>query len=235
MNYKLLPWDSNIFNIKTGRIIPVCLQEDQLVSILAEMRREEFRLVYWASEYQNAYDLLPYSGMLVDKKTTFKINLQNISLDRLPPPKAKPYCSSFSFAQLEKLAIQSGVYSRFARDTRFPHEKFIILYKTWIQKSVSGEMADEVLVIIKNNHVAGMVTLANKNGVGDIGLIAVDEKFRGRKIGQQLVLDSQRWFIQHGCHTACVVTQEDNVPAYRLYEKCGYQKTKTEFYYHFWL
>ena len=235
MNYKLLPWDSNIFNIKTGRIIPVRLREDQLVSILTEMRREEFRLVYWASDCQNAYDLLPYSGMLVDRKTTFEINLQNISLDTLPQPKTEPYCSSFSVAQLEKLAIQSGVYSRFALDTRFPHDKFIALYKTWIQKSVSGEMADEILVIMQNKTIAGMVTLANKNGVGDIGLIAVDESFRGRKIGQQLVLDAQRWFIQHGCHTACVITQEDNVPACRLYEKCGYQITKTEFYYHFWL
>ena len=96
-------------------------------------------------------------------------------------------------------------------------------------------MADEVLVIMRNNHIAGMVTLTDKNGVGDIGLIAVDEKFRGRKFGQQLVLDAQRWFIQHGCHTSCVITQEDNLPACHLYEKCGYQKTKTEFFYHFWL
>jgi len=235
MNYKLLTWDTKFFNIKTGRIIPASLQENQLVSILAEMQREAFQLVYWASEQQNAYDLQAYSGMLVDKKTTFEINLQNINPEKLPLPKTEPYRSSFPFAQLEKLAIQSGVYSRFALDTRFPHEKFTALYKTWIQKSVSGEMADEVLVIMQNNQIAGMVTLTDKNGVGDIGLIAVDENFRGRKFGQQLVLDAQRWFIQHGCHTACVITQEDNLPACHLYEKCGYQKTKTEFFYHFWL
>jgi len=235
MNYKLLTWDTKFFDIKTGMIIPASLQENQLVSILAEMRREEFQLIYWASEQKKTYDLQAYSGMLADKKTTFEINLQNINLDKLPLPKAEPYCSTFPFAQLEKLAIQSGVYSRFALDTHIPHEKFTDLYKIWIRKSVSGEMADEVLVIMQNNHIAGMVTLAIKNGVGDIGLIAVDEKFRGRKNGQQLVFDSQRWFIQHGCHTACVVTQEDNLPACRLYEKCGYQKTKTEFLYHFWL
>jgi len=180
MNYKLLSWDTKFFNIKTGRIIPASLQENQLVSILVEMRKEKFKLVYWASEQQNTYELQAYSSMLADKKTTFEINLQNINLDKLPLPKAKPYCSSFPFSQLEKLAIQSGVYSRFALDTNFPHEKFTALYKTWIRKSVSGEMADEVLVIMQNNHIAGMVTLAIENGVGDIGLIAVDEKFRGR-------------------------------------------------------
>ena len=235
MDYQLLTWDTKFFEIQTGRIIPTSLQENHLASILTEMRQKGFQLVYWASDHQYAYDLQPYSGILVDKKTTFEINLQNINLDSMPLPKTEPYSSSLPFSQLEKLAIQSGFFSRFARDNSFPHEKFTALYKTWIRKSVSGEMANEVLVIRKNNHIAGMITLSNKNGVGDIGLISVDEEFRGRKFGQQLVYDAQRWFIQNGCHTAHVVTQGDNLPACRLYEKCGYQKIKIEFYYHFWL
>jgi dTDP-4-amino-4,6-dideoxy-D-galactose acyltransferase len=186
-------------------------------------------------DLQYAYDFQPYYGVLVDKKATFEINLRNINLDRLPLPKSEPYSSSLPFSQLEKLAIQSGIFSRFAIDNRFSHEKFTALYKTWIRKSISGEMADEVLVIRQNNHIAGMITLSNKNGVGNIGLIAVDEEFRGRKFGQQLVCDAHRWFIKQGCHTAYVVTQGENLPACRLYEKCGYQQIKIEFYYHFWL
>ena len=235
MDYQLLTWDTDFFGIKTGRIIPTSLQENQLASILTEMRQKGFQLVYWASEHQCVYDFQSYSGQLVDKKTSFDINLQNINPDSMPLPKTEPYSSSLPYSQLEKLAIQSGIFSRFALDNRFPHEKFTALYKTWIRRSVSGEMANEVLVIRKNNHIAGMVTLLNKNGVGDIGLIAVDGEFRGRKFGQQLVWDALRWFVQHGCHTAHVVTQGDNLPACRLYEKCGYQVIKIEFYYHFWL
>jgi len=235
MDYQLLTWDTDYFGIKTGRIIPTSLQENQLASILTEMRQKGFQLVYWASEHQCAYDFQSYSGQLVDKKTTFEVNLQNINLDSMPLPKTEPYSSSLPFSQLEKLAIQSGIFSRFALDNRFPHEKFTTLYKTWIRKSVSGEMADEVLVIRQHHHIAGMVTLSDKNGVGNIGLIAVDEEFRGRKFGLQLVWDAQRWFIQHSCHTAHVVTQGDNLPACHLYEKCGYQEIKIEFYYHFWL
>ena len=235
MDYQLLTWDTEFFETKTGRIIPTSLQENQLASILAEMRQKGFQLVYWASDLQYAYDFQPYSGILVDKKTTFEINLDNINLDNIPLPKTEPYSSSLPFSQLEKLAVQSGAFSRFALDNRFPHEKFTALYKTWIRKSVSGEMANEVLVIRQHDHIAGMVTLSNKNGIGDIGLIAVDKKFRGRKFGQQLIWDAQRWFILHGCHTAQVVTQGDNLPACRLYEKCGYHDIKIEFYYHFWL
>jgi dTDP-4-amino-4,6-dideoxy-D-galactose acyltransferase len=236
MDYQLLTWDTEFFGFKTGRIIPIfLLRENQLASILAEMRHKGFQLVYWATVHKHAYDFQSYSGQLVDKKITFEVNLQNINLDKLPPPKTEPYSSSLPFTQLEKLAVQSGVYSRFALDNNFPYEKFVTLYKTWIQKSVSGEMADEVLVIRQSNHIIGMVTLSNKNGVGNIGLIAVDEKFRGRKFGQQLVWDAQRWFIQHGCHTARVVTQRDNLPACRLYEKCEYRKIRFEYFYHFWL
>lgn len=235
MKYQLLTWDTKFFEIQTGRIIPTSLQENQLASILTEMRQKGFQLVYWASDHQYTYDFQSYSGILVDKKTTFEINLQNINLDSMPLPKAEPYSNSLPFSKLEKLAVQSGAFSRFARDNKFPHEKFTALYETWIRKSVSGEMANEVLVIRQNNHIVGMVTLSNKNGVGDIGLISVDEEFRGRKFGQQLVCDAQRWFIQNGCHTAHVVTQGDNLPACRLYEKCGYQKIKIEFFYHFWL
>lgn len=235
MDYQLLIWDTEFFGIKTGRIIPASLRENQLVSMLTEMRQKGFQLVYWSSKHQYAYDFQSYSGILVDKKVTYEINLRNINPASIPVPKTESYSSSLPFAQLEKLAVQSGVYSRFALDNKFPHEKFTALYKAWIRKSVSGEIADEVLVIRQNNQIAGMVTLSNKNGVGDIGLIAVDKKFRGRKFGQQLVWDAQRWFIQHSCHTSRVVTQGDNLSACRLYEKCGYQKTKIEFYYHFWL
>ena len=235
MDYQLLTWDTEFFEIKTGRIIPTSLQENQLASILEKMHQKGFQLAYWASDHQYAYDFQSYSGILVDKKTTYEISLQNINLDSMSLPKTEPYSSSLPFSELEKLAVQSGAFSRFALDNRFPHEKFIALYKTWIQKSVSGEIANEVLVIRQNNNIAGMVTLSIKNEVGDIGLIAVDEKFRGKKLGQQLVYDSQRWFIQHGCHTAHVVTQGDNLPACNLYEKCRYQKIKIEFYYHFWL
>ena len=235
MEYQLLTWDTEFFKIKTGRIIPTSLQENQLALILTEMRQKGFQLVYWASDHQYAYDFQPYSGILADKKKTYEIDLQNFDLDRLPLPKSEPYSNSLPFSQLEKLAIQSGVFSRFALDNRFPYEKFTTLYKTWIRKSISGEMADEVLVIRLHDHIAGMVTLSNKNGIGDIGLIAVDEKFRGRKFGQQLVWDAHRWFIKQSCHTAHVVTQGDNLPACRLYKKCGYQEIKIEFYYHFWL
>lgn len=235
MDYQLLTWDTDFFGIKTGKIIPASLDEDQIASILTVMRREGFYLVYWAADHLCEFDNKKNSGQLVDKKTSYQIDLQDIYPENLPLPKTEPHRNSLPISQLEELAVQSGLFSRFARDKRFPRAKFIALYKTWIRKSISGEMADEVLVIREIDRIVGMVTLSKKNSRGNIGLIAVDEEFRGRKLGQQLVWDAFRWFIEQDCKTARVVTQGDNLPACRLYEKCGYQKILIEFFYHFWL
>ncbi|MDO9546696.1 MAG: GNAT family N-acetyltransferase [Pelolinea sp.] len=235
MEYQLLPWDTDFFSKKTGRIIPTVLEIDRLSSILSEMRKEGYHLAYWPSDEECAYDIDLLGGILVDRKTIFEIDLNNIDMNTLGLPRSKPYTSDIPISQLEKLALQSGEFSRFAVDPGFSRENFSSLYKTWMRKSVTGEMADAILVIVQANQIAGMVTVAKSQGVGSIGLIAVDENFRGKKLGQQLVYDARRWFIKNGCHTAQVVTQGDNLPACNLYEKCGYHRKTTAYFYHFWL
>ena len=80
-----------------------------------------------------------------------------------------------------------------------------------------------------------MVTLGNKNGKGDIGLLAVGADYRGRNYGRILVQAAQKWFLTNGYQEGQVITQGDNYPAYHLYEKCGYSVEKVEYFYHFWL
>ena len=236
MDHQLLKWDTDSFGYKTGQIIPENLSRTQLKTILTEMRDEKFQLVYWASEQQPEYDIQPLSGLLVDKKITYATAIKD---DIFPMNKqlsiAIPFQKSYSFDQLEQLAIQSGIYSRFNVDPRFPHEKFIHLYKEWIRKSVSHELADEILVTLSKDKITGMVTPAIKNGTGSIGLIAVEKNFRGQKLGQHLIYSALGWFFRHGCQRAEVVTQGNNLPACRLYEKCGFHVEKTAYFYHFWL
>ena len=147
----------------------------------------------------------------------------------------KPYASSMRIGDLERLAVQTGEYSRFNVDPNFPKEKFIELYKTWIRNSVRKELADEVLTIQQGENIVGMVALGNKNNRGDIVLMAVDESCRRRGYGETLVKAAQSWFVGNQYKVGQVVTQEDNIPACKLYKKCGYSIEKIEYYYHFWL
>lgn len=176
-------------------------------------------------------------GFLADRKTTYFQRLGGI--DHQQPLSTAPivhYAEPVPTKKLEDLAIQSGEYSRFNVDPRIPTERFEELYRTWIRKSVDRSFADAVMVVQGDDgEIAGMVTLGEKNGRGDIGLIAVNVECRGKGYGRALVYTALEFFRSKGTLDAQVVTQGGNGPACKLYEATGYSVEKQENYFHFWL
>ncbi len=151
------------------------------------------------------------------------------------PFKVEPFDKSMSVDDLDKLALQSGKLSRFYLDPFFTYEQYSKLYKTWIKKSLNRSIAKEVLVVRDNDKVIATITLGDKNGCGDIGLLAVDSNFRGRKLGEVLMNSAENYFLQSGYRDIKVITQLDNLPACNLYRKCGYNIEKVEYVYHIWI
>lgn len=137
--------------------------------------------------------------------------------------------------ELEQLALAAGGYSHFRMDPKFPRELFFKIYHEWIKNSVNKSVASDIIAIKDHDKVVAMTTLGAKNNRGDIGLLAVDANFRGKNFGTKIVVAAQMYFISQGFTLAQVVTQVDNTPARRLYEKCGFRPEKLENFYHFWL
>lgn len=237
--FKILDWDSQFFGMTVARIVPEILAASELEQTITDMKNEGVALAYWASdpndeESQRAGRVC--GGFLADKKVTFVIDLEQA----LVSPEThdwsiEKYTDTVPSCELEHLALQAGIYSRFRIDPRIPVEKFAGLYRIWIQNSVSGQIADAVLVVRHSDHIVGMVTVGEKNGCGDIGLIAVDGSVRGKNVGGALVYAAQEWSRRRGLKLAQVVTQGENAAACRLYEKCGYRIGKIENVYHFWI
>jgi len=84
-------------------------------------------------------------------------------------------------------------------------------------------MAEEVLVLAESGTELGLVSLEEKNGRGDIRLLAVDATARGRSIGTTLVVVATA-FTNRGLQHGQLVTQRRNISACRLYKKCGFNK-----------
>ncbi|KPJ52979.1 hypothetical protein AMJ39_06375 [candidate division TA06 bacterium DG_24] len=237
--YRILDWDTDFFGFRVAFITAPRLDSEELARVLSTLREENVKLVYWPSDStsrssQPAAQSL--GGFLADKKTTFFIDFSTIvSTQFVPAAAVEPYQPSMRISDLEALGVQSGEYSRFAVDPRIPRKKFVELYTTWIHNCLKGMLADAVLVIRDGESVVGMVTLGSKGERGEIGLIAVDGNYRGREYGETLVRSAQQWFMARGFRYGQVVTQQANVPACNLYEKCGYSIEKVDFYYHFWL
>ena len=239
VQFQILDWDSEFFGIKVARIPAARLTTVELEQVMAEMKRGGVALAYWASdpndeESQRAARMC--HGYLADRKTTFVMELSQgggsvTSHDWI----VEEYTDAVANSDLEQLAVEAGVCSRFRVDPRIPEEKFAELYKLWIRNSTNRRMADTVLVVRHAGKIVGMVTVKEKNGVSDIGLIAADAAMREKKLGFALVRAAQEWARKRGLKRAEVVTQAENIAACNLYKKCGYKAAKTENFYHFWI
>lgn len=242
MQYEPLKFDSKIFGFKVAKIIPTQLTTTDLKSILEDLKKQNAHLVFWSSDStdkrsQQAAEKL--GGFLVSEQITYVIDLKKTSnhnhLLSTKKTEPLPYRAKTPADSLKKLALHAGTYSRFHTDPKIKTRDFHKLYDRWIKNSVNKSIASRVIVTRQKNKITSMATLGIKNNRGDIGLLAVDENFRGRGLGSKLVYSAQNYFIEKGFSKMQVVTQKANKAACMLYEKCGLHKEKTENFYHFWL
>jgi dTDP-4-amino-4,6-dideoxy-D-galactose acyltransferase len=235
---ELLDWDSKILGFSVAKIVASSLTNAEISEILADLRAKKVHLVYWAAGNQTVLSpeiLRQYGGFLADHKLTYALDLNELQKNTLLPDLSEVYSESLPNKELIHLALDSGAYSRFKMDSGFTQAQFEKIYTQWITNSTNGSIAEQVSVIKKDGKLAAMATLGEKNQRGDIGLLAVAEEFRGMKLGSSMVDAALRFFIARGYAAAQVVTQEENVPACRLYESRGFVLEKQENFYHFWL
>ena len=230
---KLLTWDTDFFHKKIGRID--CGEDTELSSLLLQSRKENYELIY---VFCNGSYFLPpdvleeYNVSLVDRKVIYENN-KLIAKELCFP--VEEYSSTDASEELEQLAYVSGHYSRFRLDSHFHPEDFYRMYRTWIAKSVSHEIADKVFVIRDNSQLCGMVTLKITADKGVIGLIAVSPHSQGKGYGQVLIDACCNELSQRNINILEVATQMDNAGACRFYEKCEFSVQHVTNIYHFLL
>lgn len=135
--------------------------------------------------------------------------------------------------RLREIARISHDDTRFYADPRFPRERCDELYDTWIRRSCEG-WADVVLVADRDDEPVGYVSVHRRDGMGSIGLIGVDQTWRGRGVGEALVRGALGWCADVGLERCTVVTQGRNVAAQRLFERCGFRTSAVEVWFHKW-
>lgn len=220
---KQLTWDSDFFGYSIGLLNsddPACLSDLKTA--------EGFRLVYVFSELE-----IPELASHVDKKTQLSMQLDN---SRKNSGNCRMFdADSDSYQQLKELSLNSGVYSRYKTDPNFSNGEYEKLYSVWLDKSLSGEMADRVIVREYDGNIAGFITLKlESEGVASIGLLAVGPAYRGKNIGSDLIDFCAICAMEAGCHTLNVTTQGENLAAMRLYSKAGFKIKTVKYVYHIW-
>ncbi|HEB90934.1 MAG TPA: GNAT family N-acetyltransferase [Deltaproteobacteria bacterium] len=231
-----LDWDSGFFGIRVGELRARGATADRLHEILASASRD-YDLVYLRDAdpgLMTAGFLRVHRGQHVDTRVEFEV------APVVPPEgdpascgRVRPFGPDEDSSDLVALAPQAAAHSRFRRDVRFPAEWVDRLYRAWIERSVSGALADRVLVAELDDRIAGFHAIRVEDGAGRLTLFAVDAAARGRGLGGALLRAGLEWVRERGLSRARVATQIDN-PVCRLYERFGYSLVGREEIYHFW-
>jgi dTDP-4-amino-4,6-dideoxy-D-galactose acyltransferase len=236
-NTQLLDWDSKMLGIPVAKITYTHLSKEKLIKILQKLKSQGIQLVYWAAASQSSFSQVAAracAGLLVDEKLTYCLDLATLHAFA-PPATISIYPAAAPNRELQALALEIAQFSRFSHDPHISPATVKKLYTTWINNACKKTVAKVVLVLKLQNHIVGMVTIDEKQGRGDLSLLAVDPRYQGTGLGKRLVRAAQAWCVKHGYSISQVVTQKNNVKACRLYESCGYRLEKMECFYHFWL
>ncbi|OWP62686.1 hypothetical protein CDA63_13000 [Hymenobacter amundsenii] len=232
-----LPWDSAFLGFAVGQLPAAALTTPaQLATTLDEARRQKYRLLYCFVAPASAADAVLQAcplALLSDRKVRFRLPVAAHQPKALPAGIVPTHEYS---AALRALAPQAGAYSRFQTDPNFAPDVGLQLYELWLARSLSGELAREVLVYQPDPAAPpqGFVTLVDKGASTEIGLIAVDAAQRGRGIGAALV-EAARCRAAAVGHAAVELTTQAANPACNFYRREGFEVVHEEHVYHLWL
>jgi dTDP-4-amino-4,6-dideoxy-D-galactose acyltransferase len=227
-----LAWDTDFLGFPVAKITIGPAADLSLVADAVE--HAPFRLIYcFADEAFFTADQVLSAvrhAVRVDGKTRYitgqpvrQPSAENLGMaDKISP-------------RLVALAKQAGRYSRFFTDKHFKEGTCERMYQAWIEKSVSGEIADRVFQFTNaHREQLGFLTVAEKNSWLDLGLLCVNEKARGLGIATALLQHAENYALSRQCQGMQLVTQEQNTPARSLFEKYGFKQESVTGIFHVW-
>ncbi|UZD23951.1 GNAT family N-acetyltransferase [Algoriphagus halophytocola] len=212
-----LPFDSQLFGYSVAKCT---IDHDWDERKFMELARE-FQLVYIFSS--DLLEIQHPSIRWIENKVTYSkelISTQDVST-------IFEYRGGMN-KQLQALALQSGVYSRFKVDARLYSDEFQNLYMNWIDKALKNDM------VLTNHEYTALLTLSRGKMEASIGLLAVEESARGRGLGKILIKAAESRAYSFGAKRLRVTTQKQNEVACHLYSSLGYELTDQMNIYHFW-
>lgn len=231
---EILDWDTHFFGRKIAKIVVGGPDEGYVEEKLQEYKLLDFDLVYvFLPGSVKLSDRLctSYHCKLVDCKMVYRAAIGG---EYEVAPSIMEFQGEAS--ELYTLGLQAGRDSRYRMDDYFAPDDFEKLYKTWIDNSVAGPMADKIFVFKEQlHHIEGFVTVKMQGDEAFIGLIAIEARQRGKGIGSRLIAAAKRYVKDSRITSLYVATQKQNVPACTFYERNGFiLKSETNIY-HAWL
>jgi len=234
----LLPWDSNFFGRRIGRVTRPTLDAAASAAITAWATAEQVECLYFLC---SAADTTSIRQAEQDG-----YHFVDIRLTLTAPAALAPLATGLRHSQphdlpaLEAIARAAHVDTRFYADPHFDPARSADLYALWIANDHAASLSEPA------NHAVWVGTDAadqaigyltcrhNPDGSGQIGLLGVSAAAQGQGLGGALVTQARSWCAEQGITTIYVVTQGRNVRAQRTYQRAGFVTRTVQLWYHRW-
>ena len=233
-----LNWDSDFFGFRIARITVNRLSQKDLEGVKKWCDLNSIVCLYFLCDSNDAATVeiaQDNQFRLVDIRLTLEKQISNIPIEENTIIQAVVRRSELDdVSTLRAIARVCHHDSRFYYDSNFPSFRCDELYEKWIEKSCNG-YADVVLIAEFQGRPVGYITcILLDQAKGQIGLFGVDPRLHNKGLGQKLLNESLRWFVQQEVRQVTVVTQGRNLRAQRLYMNCGFLTCSLQLWYHHW-
>ncbi|MEW5913023.1 MAG: GNAT family N-acetyltransferase [Thermodesulfobacteriota bacterium] len=251
-----LAFDSRVFGLALGRLAPLLhrapwpaaealAQGRTLLASLAAQAREEGQACLVAR--LDSRDLLTgqaleaVGGRLVDVGVEWELALAGLPAAAVPAGLELRAWQAGEEEALAELCAASfcdlGAYAdRFAMDHRLrggcPE-----MYRRWMANSLTGQQADQVLVLAKGKGPVGFITLrrSRAGAPGWVVLNAVHPAWRGHGLYNCLLAAGLTWLAEEGAAWARVRTKVSQQAVIRAWSRLGASQVGAELTFHLWL
>lgn len=239
---ELLPWDSDFFRFRIGRVHGDTLDDNQAEEIEEWALTENVRCLYFLARADcpaTIRNAERFGFNLVDIRVTLQRDIR-VPQDLVRPQPASDFVIRpfrvEDVPALEAIAEKCHLDTRFFSDRQFPRARATAFYSTWIRLECQGRAQQVLVAATAKGEALGYVSchLHSANSCGQIGLIGVSSEARGKGIGKGLVFSALNWFEAQQMSQVTVVTQGRNVTAQRLYQSCGFLTRDVRLWYHKW-
>ncbi|XPV75723.1 MAG: GNAT family N-acetyltransferase [Desulfovibrio sp.] len=255
---ELLPWDSEFFGTRIGRVLVQNLDEEGAAQVDAWAKEHDVACLYFLAEMDDykTFAQCTASGFIpVDVKADLKYSskyashaLGSCHNEVLNESETGSDSSSELFLRpateddrprLLEIAAKSFSKTRFFMDPHFDKQKCRDMYGIWVEKTFDDD-TQHVIVGEVDGVVVGFI-ICNLNGAdngktpsGRIGLVGIDPAYHGHSYGKTLVHGAVQWFESQGVEELMVCTQGNNIIAQRVYQFCGFHTYTMQVWFHKW-
>ena len=233
---KNLSWDSQFFGLNVGLYKGKTARKFQLKKFLKEFKKYKFDCVYVfldPNDFKGIKEAGENKFFLSDIRVIYELPREKWPAGQNSPP--YQILHSRDKRKRSQVIGMSGKLSRTSRfyfDPKF-RPKTKEMYEIWAEK-IMNDKRGAIILSFAGDHLSGFTGCKVEKDIGELVLVYVEEKFRGRGLGEEIIKNGLDWLVKNRAKKIIVKTQARNIVANRLYQKTGFRVAENILIYHVW-